>query len=492
MNEPQPVRRVAHSGVPFKLSDSSYSPRAIINYRSDKCNSAVAHRLVSDELMFLLRRRIYVIQNSCKLCPECSRKLKNAKIANALQVLMEFLNLNYYNSFIQFGVASFQRRDGGFSFDDSRYPRYKLVGVAKGKGVAGANCARDRENKLSPVAATGMADARCGKVRRDERPVSHPGTSPPTSLFFFSTTNVSRHAVREYLVTVVSRARYCFISHYRLVEHLTDADYNHYSSSERRPRLCNCGVIFVSGKSQVIMRSGDYARTRGIEGQVIREKEKEKETEREIGRGCCMDCIVSELVQHCTKRLMMHLGILVEPIERWRVLGERLTLALRAVHSYSAGQVSSLKVATKYFFSGTVSLARPPKGIRKFLLLRVEPTFSGPSGMFHSAEVETCAASFRFSPRSLVHALMDEYVVIDLIFLAEFHPAKTCIYDTLSLWNAAGIFREINIDGFESTDTHDKLVAEISREDAGEPTLLDREGFLFHIGYGPMYLQPEI
>ncbi|KYN33668.1 hypothetical protein ALC56_11925 [Trachymyrmex septentrionalis] len=29
MNEPQPVRRVA-SGVSFKLSDSSYSPRAII------------------------------------------------------------------------------------------------------------------------------------------------------------------------------------------------------------------------------------------------------------------------------------------------------------------------------------------------------------------------------------------------------------------------------------------------------------------------------
>ncbi|KYN34505.1 hypothetical protein ALC56_10992, partial [Trachymyrmex septentrionalis] len=329
-------------------------------------------------------------------------------IADALQILVEFLNLNYYNSFIQFGVASFQRRDGGFSFDDSRYPRYKLVGVAKGKGVAGANCARDRENKLSPVAATGMADARCGKVRRDERPVSHPGTSPPTSLSFFSTTNVSRHAVCEYLVTVVSRARYRFISHYRVLEHLTDADCNHYSSSERRPRLYNCGVIFVSG-----------------------ERERERRKQREIGRGCCMDCIVSELVQHCTKRLMMHLGILVEPIERRRVLGERLTLALRAVHSYSAGQVSSLKVATKYFFGGTVSLARPPKGIRKFLLLRVEPTFSGPSGMF-----------------------MDEYVLIDLIFLAEFHPAKTCIYDTLFLWNAAGIFHEINIDGFESTDTH--------------------------------------
>ncbi|KYN13891.1 hypothetical protein ALC57_13965 [Trachymyrmex cornetzi] len=36
MNEPQPVRRVARftSGVPFKLSDSSYSPRAIIVYYS--------------------------------------------------------------------------------------------------------------------------------------------------------------------------------------------------------------------------------------------------------------------------------------------------------------------------------------------------------------------------------------------------------------------------------------------------------------------------
>lgn len=49
---------------------------------------------------------------------------------------------------------------------------------------------------------------------------------------------------------------------------------------------------------------------------------------------------------------------------------------------------------------------------------------------------------------------MDEYVVIDLIFLAEFRPVKTCIHDTLSLRNAAGIFREINIDGFKSTDTH--------------------------------------
>ncbi|KYN13867.1 hypothetical protein ALC57_13941 [Trachymyrmex cornetzi] len=36
MYEPQPVRRVARftSGVPFKLSDSSYSPRAIIVYYS--------------------------------------------------------------------------------------------------------------------------------------------------------------------------------------------------------------------------------------------------------------------------------------------------------------------------------------------------------------------------------------------------------------------------------------------------------------------------
>ena len=67
-----------------------------------------------------------------------------------------------------------------------------------------------------------------------------------------------------------------------------------------------------------------------------REREREGK-QRGIGRGCCMNCIVSELVQHCTKRLMMHLGILVEPIERRRVLGERLTLALQAVHSYSAG-----------------------------------------------------------------------------------------------------------------------------------------------------------
>lgn len=91
-------------------------------------------------------------------------------------------------------------RDGGFSFDDSRYPRYKLGGTAERKGVAGANCARDRENKLSPVATTshprapiGMArDTGCGKVGRDERPVSSPETSP--SFFFPSSSMLSQHA----------------------------------------------------------------------------------------------------------------------------------------------------------------------------------------------------------------------------------------------------------------------------------------------------------
>lgn len=82
------------------------------------------------------------------------------------------------------------------------------------------------------------------------------------------------------------------------------------------------------------MESGDHARVRGIEGQVMREGEKEGRGGEEV---YCTGCIASDLVQHCTKRLMMHLGILVEPIERRRVLAERLTLALRAVHSYSAG-----------------------------------------------------------------------------------------------------------------------------------------------------------
>lgn len=83
------------------------------------------------------------------------------------------------------------------------------------------------------------------------------------------------------------------------------------------------------------MGSGDHARVRGIEGQVMREGEKGWEVG--VGRGYCTGCIISELVHHCTKRLMMHLGILVEPIEGRRVLAERLTLSLRAVHSYSAG-----------------------------------------------------------------------------------------------------------------------------------------------------------
>lgn len=100
----------------------------------------------------------------------------------------------------------------------------------------------------------------------------------------------------------------------------------------------NRDAIFVFRiKSQVIMGSGDRVRARGIEGQVMREREREERGKGwRMGRGCCAGCSVSKLVQHCTKRLMMHLGILVEPIERRRVLAERLTLALRPVHSYSA------------------------------------------------------------------------------------------------------------------------------------------------------------
>lgn len=42
-----------------------------------------------------------------------------------------------------------------------------------------------------------------------------------------------------------------------------------------RDHDCNRGAIFVSRiKSQVIMGSGDHARVRGIEGQVMREGEK--------------------------------------------------------------------------------------------------------------------------------------------------------------------------------------------------------------------------
>ncbi|TGZ49694.1 Uncharacterized protein DBV15_01232 [Temnothorax longispinosus] len=217
------------------------------------------------------------------------------------------------------------------------------------------------------------------------------------------------------------------------------------------------------------MGSGDHARARGIEGQVMREGEKGW-------------WVGSELVQHCTKRLMMHLGILVEPIEGRRVLAE---------HTFHKSYTA------EYFFGGTVSLVKPPEGIRKFLSL--SQPFRGHRGCF-SAEVGTCAASFRFSSRTLVHASLENknllvyvklktilfnytkrmstngVVTIDLIFLAKFRPAKTCIYDTLSLRNSAGVFHKINIDGCESQQ----------REDAGEPTLPDCEGFLLRIGYGPM------
>lgn len=106
-----------------------------------------------------------------------------------------------------------------------------------------------------------------------------------------------------------------------------------FSTSLYKYHDCNCGAIFVlTIKSQVIMKSRDHARVRGIEGQV-----KEEEKVWRVRSGYCTGCIASDLVQHCTKRLMMHLGILVEPIEWRRVLAERLTLALGAVHSYSVG-----------------------------------------------------------------------------------------------------------------------------------------------------------
>jgi len=80
-------------------------------------------------------------------------------------------------------------------------------------------------------------------------------------------------------------------------------------------------------KSQVITESGNHARERGIEGQMMREMEEVWERWEEV----------SELVQRYTEWLMMHLGILVKPMRRWRVLSERsrLTLVLRIVHLYS-------------------------------------------------------------------------------------------------------------------------------------------------------------
>lgn len=59
-----------------------------------------------------------------------------------------------------------------------------------------------------------------------------------------------------------------------------------------RDHDCNRGAIFVSRiKSQVIMGSGDHARARGIEGQVMREREKGSEGRKEVTAR-----VVSELV----------------------------------------------------------------------------------------------------------------------------------------------------------------------------------------------------
>lgn len=92
-----------------------------------------------------------------------------------------------------------------------------------GKGAAEANCARDRENKLSPLAAmrhppraTGVADARRGKGRTT---CFASGDSGDSFLFFPPLHHQQRclnTPAREYLVTAVSRARYRFISHYRV------------------------------------------------------------------------------------------------------------------------------------------------------------------------------------------------------------------------------------------------------------------------------------
>lgn len=106
------------------------------------------------------------------------------------------------------------------------------------------------------------------------------------------------------------------------------------------------GAIFVSRiKSQVIMRSGDHVRARGIEGQVMRERE--RETERWEEKGCwgllergCYARVASRIRTRAT--LYQAADDALRNISRaYRttpcVLAERLTLALRAVHSYSAG-----------------------------------------------------------------------------------------------------------------------------------------------------------
>jgi len=61
------------------------------------------------------------------------------------------------------------------------------LGVTEGKGVAVANCARDCENKLSPVTATNLPPRATGLANagRDGRPVLRPGTPATSPPFFF-------------------------------------------------------------------------------------------------------------------------------------------------------------------------------------------------------------------------------------------------------------------------------------------------------------------
>lgn len=84
------------------------------------------------------------------------------------------------------------------------------------EGVAEANCARDRENKLSPVAATTLFRARERGWRRMLGDETDDLFHVEFSFFFRQQRCCLNASAREYLVTAAARTRYSFISHYQV------------------------------------------------------------------------------------------------------------------------------------------------------------------------------------------------------------------------------------------------------------------------------------
>lgn len=109
----------------------------------------------------------------------------------------------------------------------------------------------------------------------------------------------------------------------------------------------------------------------------------------------------------CSSSCLFPENLLIYGSFKWLIqtMNFRSNMALQLIWSFSfiLSQYVFWKLRPSiYFFDGTVSLARPPGGIRKFPSSRVEPAFSGPSGMFQceSRDVRGKFPFFSASPCS--------------------------------------------------------------------------------------------